>query len=104
MRMHTRLGALLLSLFAAIGRAAAQAPATATSDGVTITFLANEGVMLSAGGKKVLIDGLFLKYQSGFALPADSTQRALQSARPPFDNVDLILATHRHGDHFHPAP
>ena len=104
MRTHTRLGALLLSVFAAIGRAAAQTPATATSDGVTITFLANEGVMLSAGGKKVLIDGLFLKYKSGFALPADSTQRALQAARPPFDNVDLILATHRHGDHFHPAP
>jgi L-ascorbate metabolism protein UlaG (beta-lactamase superfamily) len=28
----------------------------------------------------------------------------LQRARPPFDAVDLILVTHRHGDHFHPAP
>jgi L-ascorbate metabolism protein UlaG (beta-lactamase superfamily) len=28
----------------------------------------------------------------------------LESARPPFDAVDLILVTHRHGDHFHPAP
>ena len=72
------------------------------SDGLTLTFLANEGVMLSSGGKKVLIDALFVKYKTGFATPADSTQTALAGARAPFDNVDLILATHYHGDHFHP--
>jgi L-ascorbate metabolism protein UlaG (beta-lactamase superfamily) len=71
--------------------------------GVTITFLANEGVMLSSGTNKVLIDALFRRYQ-GYAVPADSTQAALQAARPPFDAVDLILVTHHHGDHFHPAP
>ncbi len=69
-----------------------------------MTFLANEGVMLSAGGKKVLIDALFLKYERGYAVPADSTLAALRRARPPFDSVDLVLVTHRHGDHFHPAP
>jgi L-ascorbate metabolism protein UlaG (beta-lactamase superfamily) len=72
--------------------------------GLTMTFLANEGVLLSSGGKKVLIDALFLKYQRGFATPADSTQAALSAARAPFDSVDLILATHYHGDHFHPQP
>ena len=72
--------------------------------GVTLTFLANEGVMLSADGKKVLIDALFLKYERGYAVPADSTLAALQRARPPFDSVDVVLVTHRHGDHFHPAP
>lgn len=72
--------------------------------GVSVTFLANEGVMLSADGKKVLIDALFLKYGRGYAVPADSTLGKLQSARPPFDSVDLVLVTHRHGDHFHPAP
>jgi L-ascorbate metabolism protein UlaG (beta-lactamase superfamily) len=73
-------------------------------DGVTITFLANEGVMLSSGATKVLIDALFLKYGAGYAVPADSTGAALERARPPFDGVDLVLVTHRHGDHFHPAP
>ena len=72
--------------------------------GVTVTFLANEGVLLSSGAHKVLIDALFLKYGRGYATPADSTQAALERARPPFDGVDLVLATHRHGDHFHPAP
>jgi len=72
-------------------------------DSLTLMFLANEGVMLSSGTKKVLIDGLFIKYQTGFATPADSTQAALAGARAPFDNVDLILVTHYHGDHFHPS-
>ena len=72
--------------------------------GVSITFLANEGVMLSSGTRKVLIDGLFQRYETGYAVPADSTQAALAGARAPFDGVDLILVTHRHGDHFHPAP
>ncbi len=60
--------------------------------------------MLSSGTKKVLIDALFLKYETGYAVPADSTRIALERARPPFDRVDLVLVTHRHGDHFHPAP
>jgi L-ascorbate metabolism protein UlaG (beta-lactamase superfamily) len=76
----------------------------ATQRGVTVTFLANEGVMLSSGTSKVLIDALFLKYESGYAVPADSTQAALREARAPFNAADVILVTHRHGDHFHPAP
>ncbi len=76
----------------------------AMQSGVTITFLANEGVLLSAGDKHVLIDALFQKYETGYATPADSTRQALERARRPFDSVDLILVTHWHGDHFHPAP
>jgi L-ascorbate metabolism protein UlaG (beta-lactamase superfamily) len=79
-------------------------PGRAQQEGVTITFLANEGVLLSAGNRNVIIDGLFLKYGPEYAVPADSTQAALQQARAPFDAIDLLLVTHRHGDHFHPAP
>ena len=53
--------------------------------GVTITFLANEGVMLSSGSQTVLIDALFLKYGPGYAVPADSTQASLQHARAQGD-------------------
>jgi L-ascorbate metabolism protein UlaG (beta-lactamase superfamily) len=83
---------------------AAFRPTQPQGDGVAVTFLANEGVMLSSGSAKVLIDALFLKYERGYAVPADSTQAALQRARSPFDSIDLVLVTHRHGDHFHPAP
>ncbi|MGH7461441.1 MAG: MBL fold metallo-hydrolase, partial [Longimicrobiales bacterium] len=82
---------------AALSRSAAQ------QNGVTITFLANEGVLLTSGNRKVLIDALFQEYGREYALPADSTRRALDAASAPFDAVDLVLATHRHGDHFHPA-
>jgi L-ascorbate metabolism protein UlaG (beta-lactamase superfamily) len=74
----------------------------ATQAGVTMTFVANAGVMLSAGNSKVLIDALFREYD-GYPIAADSTRDAIEAARAPFDGVDLVLVTHRHGDHFHPA-
>ena len=110
MRPGTHVIVLLLLSLPALGHAQARTPVPpapagrASQDSVAITFLANEGVMLSSGGRKVFIDGLFLKYKTGFAMPADSTLDALQRARPPFDAVDLVLVTHRHGDHFHPVP
>lgn len=95
---------LLAAVVAALARGQVWAQRPAPAESLAITFLANEGVMLSSGGKKVLIDALFLKYQTGYAVPADSTQAALAAARAPFDATDLVLVTHRHGDHFHPEP
>ena len=94
----------IVSTACALGVTAASTQNPAQTEGVTITFLANEGVLLSSGPRKVLIDALFQKYGPEYAVPADSTQRALRNARAPFDLVDLILVTHRHGDHFHPVP
>ena len=102
--MRLGLRSILLAMVATLVGRAVPAQTAATDGGVTVTFLANEGVMLSSGTKKVLIDALFLKYERGYAVPADSTQDALASARGAFNAVDVILATHRHGDHFHPAP
>ena len=73
------------------------------SSGVTITFLANEGVLLSSGTQKVLIDALYDPYKS-YGIPHDSTRRALRQARPPFNDIDVVLVTHWHGDHFGSAP
>ena len=103
MRIVPRSIPFLITAYA-FGVTAARTHNPTQSDGVTITYLANEGVMLTSGTRKVLIDALFLKYGPEYAVPADSTQRALHNARSPFDSVDLILVTHRHGDHFHPAP
>jgi L-ascorbate metabolism protein UlaG (beta-lactamase superfamily) len=94
----------LVTLAAALFLAAFPVPAQTPRQGVTITFLANEGVLLAAQGRKVLIDALFEKYKTGFALPADSTRAALAAARAPFADVDALLFTHYHGDHFQPAP
>lgn len=66
----------------------------------SITHLANEGLLLTDGTRKLLIDALFADYGPSFARPADSTQRQLEQARAPFDSVSVVLVTHRHGDHF----
>jgi L-ascorbate metabolism protein UlaG (beta-lactamase superfamily) len=71
--------------------------------GVRITFLANEGVMLTAGGEKVLIDALYTEY-GDYAVPDRYTQSRLAVGKQPFDSVDVILVTHYHGDHFAPDP
>lgn len=94
---------VLLTVLASAG-VPPQAQAPQRHQGVTVTFLANEGVLLTAGDRKVLIDALFEKYKTGFALPPDSTRAALAAARAPFNDVDAVLFTHYHGDHFHPAP
>lgn len=71
-----------------------------TSVPVTVTYVGNSGFMITAGDKKILIDGLFGGLEAGdYALPADELDLLLK-AQPPFDGIDLILATHDHGDHF----
>ena len=92
---------LLVATFTALLTAA---PVPAVQSALTVTYLANEGVLLSSGAQKVLIDALFVKYETGYPVPAESTQAALARSRAPFDAVDLVLVTHRHGDHFHPLP
>lgn len=68
--------------------------------GVMVTYLANEGVLLTAGGKGVLIDALFRGGVTGYAQVQPATLSKLERAEPPYDKISLVLVTHRHGDHF----
>ena len=77
-----------------------QAGALASVVNVEVTYVANEGFLLSGGGKKVLVDALFRDGVRGYAVaPADMRSR-LEAAQSPFDGVSLILVTHAHSDHF----
>lgn len=67
-----------------------------------IQYIANEGVLISSSGKRVLIDGLHRKYGDDYAFLPDVEREKMENARPPFDKIDLILVSHMHGDHFHP--
>lgn len=73
-------------------------------DSLLVTFLANEGVMLSAGGTSVLIDALFGEGLRGYGVVTPETRALLERAAPPFDRVAAVLATHAHRDHFDAAP
>ncbi len=76
-------------------------PERAAEDLIEITYLANEGFLLSSGSYKVLIDGLFREGVDGYAKLSTEYQEALETAQAPFDTVDVALATHHHADHFH---
>ena len=69
---------------------------------IEITYIANEGVLISAAGKQVLIDGLHREYQPAYAFLPPSERENIETAKPPFDKIDLILVSHMHLDHFHP--
>ena len=69
---------------------------------VEITYIANEGVLISSGGKQVLIDGLHREYEREYAFLPPAEREKIETAKAPFDKIDLILVSHRHLDHFHP--
>jgi L-ascorbate metabolism protein UlaG (beta-lactamase superfamily) len=71
------------------------------SDSVEITYIANEGVLIASRGKQVLIDGLHREYQRAYAFLPDAEREKIETAKPPFDRIDLILVSHMHLDHFH---
>jgi L-ascorbate metabolism protein UlaG (beta-lactamase superfamily) len=47
----------------------------------------------------VLIDALFEGFSASYSLPSEAID-GMVNAQPPFDGLDLILATHNHADHF----
>ncbi|HWN09899.1 MAG TPA: MBL fold metallo-hydrolase [Pyrinomonadaceae bacterium] len=69
---------------------------------MAVTYIANEGVLISSGGKQILIDGLHREYKPAYAFPPPALLESLESARSPYDKLNLILVTHIHLDHFHP--
>ncbi|HET9532600.1 MAG TPA: MBL fold metallo-hydrolase [Blastocatellia bacterium] len=67
-----------------------------------ITYIANEGVLISSGDKQVLIDGLHREYKPDYAFLPVAEREKIESAKSPFDKIDLVLVSHLHPDHFHP--
>lgn len=77
----------------------ALAPA-APQNSVTVRYVANEGVLIASDSAKVLIDGLHRPYRPAYATLDQEGRRLAESADGPFAGIDLILVSHRHGDHF----
>ena len=72
------------------------------TQGVTIRYIANEGVLIASGGKQVLIDGLHREYKPSYLFPPPEMQAVLENARAPYDKINVVLVSHVHLDHFHP--
>jgi L-ascorbate metabolism protein UlaG (beta-lactamase superfamily) len=63
-----------------------------------ITYIANEGFLLTSDNKKILIDALFKS--KNYTSPSDSLVTKFMSNTHPFDNINYYLITHSHQDHF----
>lgn len=70
---------------------------------LTLTYVGCEGVLVRSDSGSVLIDGLYGEEAAPFGVPDASVLDRLRDAKPPFDHIDVILATHFHGDHFDPT-
>jgi CubicO group peptidase (beta-lactamase class C family)/L-ascorbate metabolism protein UlaG (beta-lactamase superfamily) len=67
---------------------------------IDVTYIANAGFLIESGGKKILIDALFNNGWDTYLIPADSVVSKIINQQGPFKNVNLMLITHNHEDHF----
>ncbi len=67
-----------------------------------IRYIANEGVLIRAAGKRILIDALHREYKPEYPSPPADLLQMLETAQKPYDKIDLLLVSHLHLDHFHP--
>ena len=67
-------------------------------------YLGNEGVLISSGDHKVLIDAFYADSYGTYLLVPEGMRDAMMAGAPPFDGVDAILFSHIHGDHFSAEP
>ena len=68
-----------------------------------VEYLANEGVLVTGGDIAVLIDGLFGDGLPDYPVLPAATRDSLEGALGRFRDIDVVLVTHRHDDHFDPA-
>jgi L-ascorbate metabolism protein UlaG (beta-lactamase superfamily) len=88
---HVFMAALLLSGFAA--------PLVAD---ITLTQLANEGVIISDGETRILIDGMVVEPYSVYGGLPPEVSPLFEQVSGPFSGIDLVLASHRHHEHNQP--
>lgn len=71
---------------------------------VELCHVANAGFLIKGETASVLIDGLMREdqYDGRFELPSDATLDAMMNRTGLFENLSVVLSTHRHGDHFDP--
>ena len=66
----------------------------------SVTYVANEAVLITNGDKKVLFDPFFHQTFGTYQSVPEQTKQAIFSGTPPFDKLTAIFISHAHGDHF----
>jgi len=69
---------------------------------VNVTYIANEGFLIEVKDKKILIDALYGEEPYAFCdNPTEEALRDMVDSNGAFEDVDLVVATHMHRDHFY---
>ena len=66
----------------------------------TARYLGNEGILIESGEYKILFDPFFHQNFGQYALVPETIRTALFDNKPPYDDVDLLMISHAHDDHF----
>ena len=67
-----------------------------------ITYLSNAGVMVELDEHKILIDTLCNSALPLYKNPPAELREEIIAGMAPFNNIEILLFTHHHSDHFDP--
>lgn len=65
-----------------------------------IQYMANEGVLIKSSKVQLLIDATFNKEFDYLDVLPDTELDKIKNAEDPYNSINILLATHLHGDHF----
>jgi L-ascorbate metabolism protein UlaG (beta-lactamase superfamily) len=67
-----------------------------------VRYVANSGMLVTNSGRRFLIDAPIREGIAPYATSSAAERASLEGARAPYTDVDAILITHWHEDHFSP--
>lgn len=76
-------------------------PDDAKTDDAIIRYIGNDGFLIEAGSRAVLVDGL-VRNPWGYTNTPERALEMMTAGRDPFGRLDLLLFSHAHRDHFEP--
>lgn len=90
---------IICTLFCNLNLSYSQFP----GDNLEITYIANEGFLLTTATHKILIDGLYSEGYVVFSVPPKEITDKIMNSEAPFNHIDLLILTHYHKDHCDPV-
>lgn len=67
-----------------------------------VTYVANSGFIFTSGTTRVILDALYLDGEV-WESPSKKMQKDIVSGSAPFKNLNFMLVSHYHADHFDPT-
>ncbi len=67
---------------------------------LSIEYIANEGIIISSASFQILLDAVHRQYKPEYAFTPEYILTKIEAAQIPYKNINLILVSHNHADHF----